>query len=361
MNVAGLRRGAPGSVIVDSKAETPHTLHAARLLYGNRDLSGSRQSSWRDVYGRRTASPMTRATATAMTRKERHFQVTNPPTDSLPVVKSVITSSSCGALTGDVDAQSSRECRGGSRKRVRGSPDINDRGGGPPSYATQGLHSSMQHAASWDDEFRGGSQTDFRNDRDHLDERGVPVESWKTTETATTSGPTAAQGNTNAMVYDDCAHSHRQGSRLPVLATLGAESDDGGASVDTVDTRPLHSRGNSKARRRKHTRGTGGDSTKRDRAVGRPTGRASSALDGGWSLSHSGQTERQRQQLAAAGKEAVITRMLQTFSAPSGSKTTRSDFVNMVSFDGIQMSYEYECDGRTASVNVLLQVYVALG
>lgn len=337
MTVAGQRRGAPGSVAVDSKAVAPHTLQAARLLYGNRDLSGTRPSSWRDVYGGRTASPMTRATVAATARKERHFQVTNPPTDNLPAVKSVITSSSCGALTGDVEAQPSRKRVGGSRKRVRGNPDNNDRGGRPPSYATHGLNFSMQHASSWDDEFRGGS--DFRDDRDRLlDERGVPVESWKTTETATMSGPTAAQGNVNAMVYDDCAGAHRHGSRLPVLGTLGAESDDCGASVDTVDTRPLHSRGNSKARRWKHMGGTGGDSTKRDRIVGRPAGHAPSALHGGWSLSRPGQTQRQRQ-LAAAEKEAVITRMLQTFSAPSGGKTTRSDFVNMVSSDGAQTNY----------------------
>lgn len=349
MAVAGQRRGAPGSVVVDSKAAAPHTLHAARLLYGNRDLPGTRPSSRRDVYGGRTASPMTRATAAATARKERDFHVTSSATDGLSAVKSVATSSSCGALTGDkavVDAQSSRKRRGGNRKRVRGSPDSNDAGDGPPIDGTHGLHFSMQHAASWDDESRGGSQADFRDDRDRpLDQSGVPVESWKATETAaTTSGPAAAQGNANAMAYDDGTGYHRQGNRLPVLSTLGAESDDCGESVDTGDTRPPRSRGNSRARRRKNTGGTGtsSDSTKRDRAVGRPAGRGSSAHDGGSSLSRPGQTDRHRQRQAAAEKEAVITRMLQTFSAPSGGKSTRrSDFLNMVSFDGDSNELQY--------------------
>lgn len=345
MAVAGQRRGAPGSVVVDSKAAAPHTLHAARLLYGNRDLPGTGPSSWRDVYGGRTASPMTRTMAVATARKERDFHVTKSTTDGLPAVKSVATSSSCGALTGDkavVDAQSSRKRRGGNRKRVRGSPDSNDAGDGPPVDGTHGLHFSMQHAALWDGEFRGGSQADFRDDRDRLlDQSGVPLESWKATETAaTTSGPAAAQGNANAIAYDDGTGYHRQGNRLPVLSTLGAESDDCGASVDTGDTRPPRSRGSSRARRRKNTGGTGSDSTKRDRAVGRPAGRGSSAHDGGSSLSRLGQTDRHRQRQAAAEKEAVITRMLQTFSAPSDGKSTRrSDFVNMVSFDGIQTNY----------------------
>lgn len=300
MAVAGQRRGAPGSVVVDSKA-APHSLHAARLLYGNRDLSGTRPSSWRDVYGGRTASPMTRTAAAATARKKRHFRIANSAANSLPVVKSVVTSSSGGALTADrafVDAQSSRKRRGGNRKRVRGSPDSNDADGGQSSDATHDLHRLMQHAVSWDSEFCEGSQADFRDDRDRL------------------------------LLYG----SHPPGSRLPVLSTLGSEINDCGASVDTADTRPLHSRGNSKARRRNNTRGTGSDSTKRDFAVGRPAGREPSAPDGGWSMSRTGQTETRRQQLAEAEKEAVITRMLQTFSAPSDGKSTHmSDFVNMVS------------------------------
>lgn len=174
----------------------------------------------------------------------------------------------------------------------------------------------MQHAAAWDDEFRGGSEADFRDDDREclrLDESGVPVKHW--------GGPKTM------MAYDDDGTgSNPPGSRLPVLSTLGSEMDDCGASVDTADTRRLHSRGNSKARRRKNTRGSG-----------RPAGRASPNPDGVWSLSRPGLMERRRQQLAAAEKDAVITRMLQTFAAPSDGKSTRmSDFVNMVSLDGVQ-------------------------